>query len=59
VRDPERDVDARRVVEADHRSEGPTESSAWFKKWYGVVADDSKTSPSIESMQSPSSTAAA
>jgi hypothetical protein len=32
-------------------SEGFTDSSFWLMKWNGVVLEDSKSSPSIESMQ--------
>jgi hypothetical protein len=32
-------------------SDGSGDSSAWLRKWNGVVVDDSKSSPSIESTQ--------
>ena len=31
--------------------EGPVESSSWFRKWNGVVAEASKYRPSIDPMQ--------
>src|SRR3954454_18298630 len=32
--------------------DGATESSDWFRKWYGVVADASKYRPSMDPMHS-------